>query len=236
MTVPTQEAEVVEIRRLCPDVREMVLRPHAHPIPFRPGQWISVHLPLAGERPVIRAYTLAEPPSDGDTLVLCFDRVKEGAVSTWLFDLEVGDRIVVSDALGNFVRPDEVAGLALVTWFTGIVPMRCMLLEMARTGRGVPTVLVYGAPREDQMPYHDQLLELERQNPWLTYVPVCGSGPEKVVEALPSGLARAFPEGVGPGRVHPMIAGIRACVLPAREWFVASHGYQKGQVQKETYD
>lgn len=244
MTPRTQEAEVVEIRHLCPDVREMVLRPLGHAITFQPGQWISVHLPI-GEKPVIRAYTLAEPMSDCDTVVLCFDRVKEGAASTFLFQVAVGDRLTISDALGIFVLPSPLdRGVALVTWFTGIVPMRCMLLELAKSSTPPPqTLLVYGAPNADELPYHAWLQALEREHHWFRYeavLPATGASMEESVEQvlrrLPEALKRAFPEGAGPATVHPMIAGVRALVLPARAWFMDNLGYERTQVQKETYD
>ena len=40
---------------------ELVLRPIEHPIPFRPGQWISLQLPVGDHPPLNRAYSLAEP-------------------------------------------------------------------------------------------------------------------------------------------------------------------------------
>lgn len=222
----------------------MVLRPLDHPIAFKPGQWISVHLPL-GDKPLVRAYTMAEPSDDGNTIVLCFDRVKQGAASTYLFNVSVGDRITVSDALGSFVLPDTFhGGIVFVTWFTGIVPVRCMLLEMARAMRRPPqTLLVYGAPNQDELPYHEELLDLARAHGWFSYVPVLpppGIGLEgcvdHVLSRLQPALDSAFPDGAGPDRLHPMIPGIRAFVLPARAWFVQHLGFKPTEVQKETYD
>lgn len=244
MSLATQEAEVVEVHQLCPDVRQMVLRPLQHPISFRPGQWISVYLPI-DEKPLVRAYTIAEPPSEKETVALCFDRVKEGAASSYLFGLRPGDRITVSDALGNFVMPADIrAGLVLVTWFTGIVPLRCMLLDMARWDREPPTtLLLYGAPSEDELPYHTELRALEQAHGWFTYVPVISNVGDnletridRVLRHLPTAIKGVFPNGIGPHDVHPMIAGIRALVLPARAWFVQNLGFLPAQVQKETYD
>lgn len=234
-----QNAEVVAIRHLAPDVREMVLRPE-QPFDFQPGQWISLHLPL-GEKPLVRAYTMAEPAAADGSVVLCFDRVKGGAASTWLFEVEVGTRIDLSGPLGNFVLPeDRKQGLIFIGWFTGIVPFRCMLLEMERSGLAHPTLVIYGAPNRNELVYHDEMRAMAERHDWLHYAPVgAEGGAERTIDDLLASLpaaAERFPGGIDPARVHPMIAGIRAVVLPARAFFMERYGYERTQVQKETYD
>ncbi|NDD27337.1 MAG: hypothetical protein EB084_03620 [Proteobacteria bacterium] len=246
MSVPTQAAEVVEVRALRHDVRELVLRPVERQVTFQAGQWISVHLPLGGDKPTVRAYTLAEPPTADGRMVLCFDRVKGGAASAFLFEVRVGDRLVVSDPLGSFTMPQaDGRGVAMVTWLTGVVPMRCMLLDLARGSDRPPprTLLLYGGPSADAMPYHQALLEMARAHPWFCYVPVVPpseatpqEGMQRVLETMPTAFDQAFGGEAGPQTVHPMLAGVRALVLPAREWLVTHLGYAQAQVQKELYD
>lgn len=246
MTLRTQQAEVVAIRDLGPDVRELVLRPLEHDVAFRAGQWIALHLALGGEKPVVRAYTLAEPARAQPTMVLCFDRVKGGAASAHLFERRVGDRLTMSDPQGSFVLPALGGrGVAFVTWLTGVVPMRCMLLEMVcgEGGPPPPTLLVCGAPSAQALPYHDWLQAFATEHAWFRYVPVVAPEGATFEEAvrhvlghLPAAVAQAFPDGAGPATVHPMIVGLKALVLPAREWFVQHLGYTHAQVQKETYD
>ncbi|MBM3462230.1 MAG: hypothetical protein FJX76_09030 [Armatimonadetes bacterium] len=237
----TQQAEVVALRHLAPDVRELVLQPLEEKVSFKPGQWISVHLPI-GEKPLVRAYTMAEPESDDGTLVLCFDRVKGGAASNYLFSVDVGTRFPISAALGNFTLPDPLeTPLAFVTWFTGIVPIHCMLTDMERRGLTPRTVLLYGAPNSDELIYHAQLQEMAVRHSWLEYHPIGNAAePDRTVEdvlaALPGVMAKTFPEGPGPGEVVPMLCGIRAVVLPAREWFMTERGFARQSVRKETYD
>lgn len=246
MTPRTQLAEVVALRDLGPDVRELVLRPLEHEVSFRAGQWIAVHLALGGEKPVVRAYTLAEPACAEGAMVLCFDRVKGGAASAHLFERRVGDRLTVSDPQGAFVLPPlEGRGVAFVTWLTGVVPMRCMLMELisGEHGSPPPTLLVCGAPSVDALPYHDWLQAFAAEHAWFRYVPVVAPQGAPFDEAarfvlghLPAAVSEAFPDGAGPATVHPMIVGLKALVLPAREWFVEHLGYTREQVQKETYD
>lgn len=246
MTPRTQPAEIVEVRELGPDVREIVLQPTERPVSFKAGQWVSVHLPLSSDKPVVRAYTLAEPACAQGRMVLCFDRVKGGAASAFLFEARCGDRLTVSDPLGAFVLPVlDGRGVAMVTWLTGVVPMRCMLLEMLRSTPGPPprTLLICGAPSADALPYHAWLHALAAEQRWFTYVPVlppAGASMEEgvalLLEALPKAVAAAFPEGADAFHLHPMLAGLKALVLPAREWFVQHLGFSPTQVQKETYD
>lgn len=246
MSLRTQQAEVVALRDLGPDVREMVLRPLEHEATFRAGQWIALHLPLGGEKPVVRAYTLAEPAGRPHPMVLCFDRVKGGGASAFLFERQVGDRLTISDPQGAFVLPAlEGRGVAFVTWLTGVVPMRCMLLEMVRGGDRPPppTLLVCGAPCLEALPYRDELQAFAAAHPWFRYIPVVApegatfdEAVQHVLARLPAAMTEAFPDGAGPDTVHPMIVGLKALVLPAREWFVQHLGYTHEQVQKETYD
>ena len=95
MAVETQRAEVMSIRDLSPSVRELILSPLEHKISFKPGQWISLHLPVGEHPPLVRAYSMAEPQSPTGCLVLAFDRVPKGLGSGYLFMLKEGDKWVM---------------------------------------------------------------------------------------------------------------------------------------------
>lgn len=235
-----QLAEVMETRDLGPDVREMVLRPLERAVDHVAGQWVALHLPLA-PKPVVRAYTLAEPGgATGDRMVLCFDRVRGGAVSSYLFSLGPGDVVPMSDPQGSFVLPSPMPrGLVMVGWFTGIVPFRCMVLAGKALGALPPTLMVCGAARPEELVYRDDLQQLAREVPGFQYVPVVAPAEravEAVTAALPGAVAGAFPGGLASGREHAMVCGLRAFVLPVRQWLVEVHGLDRLDIHKELYD
>ncbi|HET8580464.1 MAG TPA: FAD-binding oxidoreductase, partial [Nitrospiraceae bacterium] len=85
MAQPTQQAQVVSVRSLSPTVRELVLSPLERKIFFRPGQWVSLQLPVGEHPPLVRAYSMAEPEASSGHLVLALDHVPNGVGSGYLF-------------------------------------------------------------------------------------------------------------------------------------------------------
>ena len=75
MAEATQQAAVVSVRDLTPSVRELVLLPLEQAIHFRPGQWVSLKLPVGARPPLVRAYSTAEPEAASGHLVLVFDQI-----------------------------------------------------------------------------------------------------------------------------------------------------------------
>src|SRR5687767_6831533 len=131
MPAETQETVVEQIVDLSPHVREIVLRRPEPPLSFAPGQWVSLHLPVGEKPPLIRAYSLARPEEETGSLTLCLDRVPDGLGSGYLFERQVGDPITLAGPLGNFQIPEPLdSDLLFVAHFTGIVPIRCMLLAL----------------------------------------------------------------------------------------------------------
>ena len=139
MPTVTQDTVVERVTTLSPDVRELTLRAPETPVRFRPGQWVSLHLPVGERPPLVRAYTLARPEDPSGVLTLSFDRVPGGLGSTYLFERQVGDAVTIGGVLGNFALPEPLeADLVWVARYTGIVPFRCMLLSIGESAAPAP--------------------------------------------------------------------------------------------------
>src|SRR4051794_40657509 len=108
MPTITQETVVERVTALSTDVRELALRAPETPVPFRPGQWVSLHLPVGERPPLVRAYTLSRPEEASGALTLSFDRVPGGLGSTYLFERQVGDSLTIGGVLGNFTLPEPL--------------------------------------------------------------------------------------------------------------------------------
>ena len=237
MAQPTQQAEILAVRNLSPQVRELVVKPLEHPIAFKPGQWVSLHLPVGTKPPLVRAYTMAEPESASGELVLAFDRVPDGVGSGYLWSLGTGDRVPLAGPVGTFVLPEPVAkDLLFIARYTGIVPIRCMIRDLMRRGFERPVTLVYLSPSEEELIYHEELEALGRADRSFTYlhlVSACDPGsPGAEAEAV---IARL--KGLDGGRrdLAPMICGVKAFVRPIRGFFTEM-GYERKAVRVETYD
>ena len=101
----TQPATVLSVIDLTPHVRQLVVLPKTQKISFRPGQWVSLQLPVGPRPPLNRAYSMAASASPTGELTLVFDRVPEGLGSSHLYQLKAGDELFLSGPYGHFVLP-----------------------------------------------------------------------------------------------------------------------------------
>src|SRR5437879_12210969 len=161
MGEPTQRANVTRARMLSPMVRELVLMPLESKISFKPGQWVSLKLPVGERPPLTRAYSMAEPESSSGELVLAFDRVPGGLGSSYLSSVKGGDELILAGPYGIFTVPRPLTvDLVLVARLTGIVPIRCILREVFKGPVASPVTLIYGAPTHTERLYHHEHQEL----------------------------------------------------------------------------
>ena len=186
MAEPTQIAEIISLTTLTPHTTELVLRPIEHPLSFKPGQWISLQLPVGDHPPLNRAYSLAEPPSTAGHLTLLFDHV---------------------------VLPDsEPQHLLLIGRYSGLVPLRCMLRALAGHGSLPSSTLIAQAPTTAEQLYHEEFMALAASQSNFRYLPFVNEGPESNAETVDV-IKQIAGNG---RRVTPMIAGVKAFARPLR--------------------
>jgi phenol hydroxylase P5 protein len=236
--VPAQtQTTVIEwTTLLAPEVKEIVLRSPETPISFEPGQWISLHLPVGEKPPLVRAYSLAYPPTPNGSLTVCFDRVPGGLGSSYLFERRVGDPLAVAGALGNFKLPDPLqSDLLLVARYTGVVPIRCMLYELLRRPLHRRVRLVYGAPREEDLIFHSEFQTFAGGDPNFDYYPVVLEPTDHWTGA--SGTELDLLEELAPAWLpfQPMVCGVREFTRPIRD-LLQELGFERRAVRVENYD
>ena len=125
------------------DTRSLFLRIPGG-LAFRPGQFLSCLLPIAGER-LIRPYSIASGPEEPDRVELLLNLVPEGPGSHYLFGLSPGAPVDFTGPWGTFVldrAPDAEA--VFIAIHTGIGPIRPMLHRAAATASHLLT-LVYAS-------------------------------------------------------------------------------------------
>jgi phenol hydroxylase P5 protein len=212
----------------------LVLLPKTQKILFQPGQWVSLQLPVGIKPPLNRAYSLAEPPSPTGQLTLVFDQVPHGTGSNYLSGLKPGDELLMSGPYGNFSLPPSLdRELLLVSRYTGLVPIRCMLTQLAAASPLPPATLIAVGPAENERLYHDELLTLAAQQPSFRYIPVAMNGTDQeVVEATLTLLRRLV---TGRPKVTPLLSGVKGFVRPLRAYLMEA-GYDRKEVKTETYD
>ncbi|MBS0171482.1 MAG: FAD-dependent oxidoreductase [Nitrospira sp.] len=232
MAEPTQLAEVVSLTALTPHTTELVLRTVESPLSFKPGQWISLQLPIGDHPPLNRAYSLAEPPTSTGHLTLVFDHVPGGKGSGYLSSLKSGDRLPLSGPYGHFVLPEpETQHLLLIGRYSGLVPLRCMIRALAGQQTLPSTTLIAHAPTASEQLYHDEFTALAATHSNFQYLPFVSEAAEGH-----AGTVETIKHLAGNGtRVTPMIAGIKAFARPLRSLFM-DLGFDRREVKLETYD
>src|SRR5262245_32213108 len=113
---------------------------------FRPGQFLSLLLPIGGER-LIRPYSIASSPELADRVELLLNLVPDGPGSHYLFGLAPGATLQFTGPWGTFVLDEAPAAAAVfVAVETGIAPIRPMLHRALATAPHPVTLLHAAGP------------------------------------------------------------------------------------------
>jgi ferredoxin-NADP reductase/NAD(P)H-dependent FMN reductase len=145
---------VVEKIPECADVVTIIFDdPARHVVSFEAGQYLTVELPIGGDR-VRRAYSLSGAPCDGQ-LSITIKRVPGGLASNWIHDhLAVGSLVRTFGPSGTFTPgqrlPDSPRRLLLIAGGSGIVPLATITREVLHSDPEAEIVLIYGSAALDR--------------------------------------------------------------------------------------
>lgn len=129
LEIKTMPARIVSIKRLAPDIVEVVLKtPPASPMRFLPGQYVDV---LAGG--VRRSYSLANAPRADGLLELLVKRYPGGVLSEYWFErAQPNDLIRIEGPFGTFfLREEAPTNIVFLATGTGIAPVKALLEELS---------------------------------------------------------------------------------------------------------
>ncbi|MCB9759992.1 MAG: ferredoxin--NADP reductase [Alphaproteobacteria bacterium] len=151
--------QVEAVDRLTPDAVAVTLTdPTGAPIPFRPGQFLSLSVTVGGQR-LRRAYSLCSDPADPRRVQIAVKRVAGGRVSNHLNDrLRPGDTLEVFGPSGDYAA--RLAGarrLALISGGSGITPHLSILRAALADPLGPQVTLIYGNRDRGAVMFRDAL-------------------------------------------------------------------------------
>jgi ferredoxin-NADP reductase len=182
----TLEARVERIFDHAADTRSLFLSPTASKsLRFKPGQFISISIPL-GDETRSRPYTIASSPTDAGPFEICFNRVPGGRGVDWLFERRVGDRLNFAGPFGTFTLDSAPPGnveVGFIAEGTAIAPIRPMLKRALAGSGGAKMHLTYAARDREHILYSSELDELARTAPQFSYETVIAPA-EKIYERL----------------------------------------------------
>jgi ferredoxin-NADP reductase len=153
--------------------RSLFIRlPREHALSFIPGQFISLVLPLGGQR-ALRPYSIASDPEQGDLLEIVLNLVPGGLGSSYLFACRTGQELTFTGPYGLFTLENApVTETVFVARETAIAPIRPMIRRALAAGTCAPLHLLYAAAREETILYREELTELARGDSRLRFDPV----------------------------------------------------------------
>ena len=205
---------------------------------FVAGQWLSFKTNKPDGEEIIRAYSIASPPSDDNRFALCLNRVQDGFMSNFLCDMREGEEIGCQGPFGDFILRPPMRDTIFIATGTGIAPFRSMLhwlLSNESRHQGKQLYLVFGNRTEKDSYYHDEFLGLAKDHTTLHYLPTLSrGGPDW--QGL-RGYVQEHVPAIAQGRtdMHAYICGLDKMVKANRE-LLKSLGWDRKSILYEKYD
>ncbi len=223
-------ARVHSTRKLTDHVYELLLQPEV-PLPYQAGQWVSLALPTGPTPPLKRAYSMACPPRADGLIELVYDHVPNGLGSSYLTTLEEDASVEISACMGKFILPETLPSrMVMAARYTGIVPIRGLLMELkAREFKGRIN-LVYSSPCDTERFFHGELQALGLDGLQTEFVTLDGLDDE-----LPefAALSRYLGDSYCPDTL-PLICGVKEMAQPLRA-YLKSLGYGRKEILCQRY-
>ncbi|MCX2889912.1 MULTISPECIES: pyridoxamine 5'-phosphate oxidase family protein [Pseudomonas] len=173
-----QAWRVLRVEQESRDIRSFYLEPPAGSrVAFAPGQHLPVQVQRDGEAALIRTYSLSSAPADG---YLRISVKAQGPVSRFLHErLGAGDVLNVRPPMGSFTLDQQSARpLVLIGAGVGITPLLAMLREQVSTGQARRIHLFHGARSLADLPFRQELAELQQRAAGMLRVHCALSQPE----------------------------------------------------------
>jgi ferredoxin-NADP reductase len=218
---------------------------------FVAGQWLSFKTNKPDGEEIVRAYSIASPPSDNNRFALCLNRVQDGFMSNFLCDMKEGDEIGCQGPFGDFILRPPMRDTVFIATGTGIAPFRSMLrwllssspqsvpdereLPSSTDAQGHQLWLIFGNRTEGDIYYHDEFLALAREHANFHYLPTLSRGAANWQSLR--GYVQEHVPAIAQGRsdMHAYICGLDKMVKANRE-LLKSLGWDRKSILYEKYD
>lgn len=233
-----QKGIVTRIVQAAPNTRRYWIQmPETASFDFRPGQFVTLDLPIHEQRNKRwRSYSIASTPDGSNVIELVIVFLEGGLGTTYFFnEVKEGTELVLRGPQGVFVLPEALEhDLYMICTGTGIAPFRSMIHHIKRHNTPHKNIhLIFGTRKKEDVLYEDELRSLQAEVPSFTYHPV---------------LSREMLDGYYHGYVHPvyeslckgnpeadfMLCGWRVMIDEARKRLLEM-GYDKKHVHMELY-
>lgn len=176
---------VVESKKITPSTLLLTLQrdEHERPIAFQPGQYAAISYEHRGRKSVSRCFSIVSSPTEQD--ILQFSMRVRGLFTTALAGLQKDDVVEVHGPFGGFVFDalKDVEAVCMAGGI-GITPMMSIMRYLARLNAQNHVTLLYSCATQDDIPFKDELLQIEDEHANLKVHFIVGKGP---TDTLPAG-------------------------------------------------
>lgn len=170
---------VIENQQLTPSTILVTLKRDADSrlFAFQSGQYAALSLTTKRGRPTpARCFSIVSSPTEPD--ILQFSTRPRGHFTKAMSRLTSGRPVRVMGPFGHFVvdaeRDDQ---LVFIAGGIGITPFISMIRFATVTAKNQKITLIYSNQSQTDVPFAEELQQLEKENPNFTVIFVIGSGP-----------------------------------------------------------
>ena len=216
--------------------RYWVELPETESFLFKPGQFVTLDLPIHEQRNKRwRSYSIASIPDGSNIIELLIVRLEGGIASKYIFDeIKEGSTFTLRGPQGIFVLPEVPdKDLYLICTGTGIAPFRSMVQHISKHHLPHKQIhLIFGTRTQEDILYRDEMTELQKSLPGFHYHVTLSredwDGNKGYVHTVYERLCADKPDALF------MLCGWRAMIDEAKQRLLAM-GYDKKAIHAELY-
>ena len=232
-----QKGIVTSVEQATPNTRRYRIEmPEVSSFPFKPGQFVTLDLPISEQRNKRwRSYSIASAPDNSNVIELVIAHLLNGVGSNYIFtEVHEGSVLTLRGPQGVFTLPEQLdKELFLICTGTGIAPFRSMVNYIKE--HNIPhnhIHLIFGTRRQEDLLYAAELRALEQSMPHFHYYITLSredwGGHKGYVHKIYEELCKDKPEA------QFMVCGWRPMIDEAKER-LQQMGYGSKSIHVELY-
>jgi ferredoxin-NADP reductase len=130
---------------------------------FYPGQYATIGFMVDGRPSPMRCFSMVSSPNKPNELQFAM-RV-QGNFTQAVQKLEVGAQVQLQGPYGDFaIDPAQDKNIIMLAGGIGITPFVSMIRYMTETKQPTPMTLVYGCRSQSDIPFYQELVDLQKIN------------------------------------------------------------------------
>ena len=165
------DAKVIRIEDATENTRRFWLEvpqdSDAPPFDFKPGQFITLDLPIHEKRlNRWRSYSIASAPDQSNVLELCIVRLEGGRGTSYLFEeITLGSTLKFKGPGGVFTLPTSLdKEMIFICTGTGVAPFRSMIWDLIQQEKTFKSIhLIFGTRHLSDLLYANEFSKLASQ-------------------------------------------------------------------------